>query len=486
MATDTEHCGVENPSKPFSLIFFIEFWERWGFYGMQAVMVYFMITNLNFDDTKANMTWGAMTALCYAFISVGGFVGDKVLGTKRTMLIGAIVLAIGYLFLTIHPEKFIYIGMGTIVAGNMMFKANPSSLVSKLYKPGDHRIDSAFTMYYMSINLGSFFSMILCPMAQEYWGYSSAFLICVIGLSLAIAGYLFFSKLLAGVGSQPDFEKVAIGKLFAVIVLIVVVAIISSLLLKYLTVAQIILYIAIICIFLIMIKLTIRAEDSKQRMSYVVCMVLIVEAVVFYILYNQMPTSLNLFAIRNTNHDLFGLTINPLQYQTLNPFWIIIGSPILALIYNALGKHGRDFTIATKFAFGMLLCSLGFLALPLAGKFFADSNGIISGNWMVVTYGFQSIGELLIAGLGLSMVTKLVPQKVVGFVMGAWFLATAISGIFGGMVASLASVPKVDAGNTILSLKLYSNLFLQLGISTFIICIIMFIFVPKLNKFIKQ
>jgi len=485
MAAEVEHCGVENAKKPFSLIFFVEFWERWGFYGMQAVMVYFMVTRMGFDDTKANMTWGAVTALCYAFISLGGYIGDKILGTKRTMLIGAIVLAIGYLLLAIHPAGFLYIGLGTIVAGNMMFKANPSSLVSKLYKPGDHRLDGAFTMYYMSINLGSFFSMLICPLADEHWGIASAFLICVIGLALAIAGYMFFSKLLSEVGSKPDFEPLKFAKLIGVIVLIIVVAIVSSLLLQHITVAKIILYIAIILIFLVLVKFAIFAENPKQRGGYIVCMVLIIEAVVFFVLYNQMPTSLNLFAIRNTDHNLLGLTINPLQYQTLNPFWIIVGSPILAFFYNKLGKQGKDFTIPTKFAFGMLLCSLGFLSLPFAIKFFPQGNGLISGNWMFVVYGFQSIGELLISGLGLSMVTKLVPQKVVGFVMGAWFLATAISGIFGGMVASLASVPKGDLSNASASILLYNKLFLQLGVATFIICIIMFIFVPKLKKYMN-
>ena len=173
-------------------------------------------------------------------------------------------------------------------------------------------------------------------------------------------------------------------------------------------------------------------------------------------------------------------------FQNMNPFWILVGSPILAFIYNHLGKKGKDFSIPTKFSTGLLLSSLGFLSLWTAATFFADSNHLVSGNWIFLMYAFQSTGELMVAGLGLSMMTKLVPQKIVGFMMGAWFMCSATASTIGGFVASLASVPKkgliIDPA---VSLHLYSSLFLKLGLVILVAGLVMFTLVPTLKKYGK-
>jgi len=483
--TDVQHQGVDKPGKPFALIFFIELWERFGYYGMQALIVIYFINHLGFSDSIATITFGCFAALVYAFISIGGYIGDRVLGTKRTMLLGAIVLAIGYGLLSYHPNTTIFYALAIIVAGNMLFKANPSSLISKLYDPNDHRVDGAFTMYYMAINIGSFCSQILCPILQVRYGFGSAFLICSIGLIIAIIAYLIFKPILKDIGSAADFKPLRRLKLLYILVLLVVMTFVCRWLLTHLIVTNILLGISLIFTFGILFKFIINAKDTKERNNYIVCTVLIVEAILFFVLYQQMPTSLNLFAIRNTDCTILGLTVPGPSFQSLNPFWIMLGSPILAWFYTRLGKKGKDFSMPTKFAFGMFLCSLGFLTLPFAIKYFATSKNLISGNWLIITYGFQSVGELLISGLGLAMVTKLVPQKVIGFVMGAWFMSSAVAMALGGFVAALASVPKGDIGDPGASLHIYSNLFLKLGIGAFIICIIMFIFVPKLKKYMS-
>ena len=484
MANTCEHCGVERPIRPFSLIFFIEMWERFGYYGMVALIVIFMINGLGFTDNFALNTYGAFSALVYAFLSVGGYIGDRWLGTKRTTLLGAIFLCLGYALLSYKPEHTFYYGLGTIIAGNMLFKANPSSLISKLYKQGDSRLDSAFTMYYMSINIGSFISMTLCPIIQVKYGYAPAFFLCATGLLLAILGYKTFGKVLSEIGSEPDFHPVNKKYLLCIISVVVLMIFICAWLLKHLEVTSVILSLALIVTFGFMIRFIITANDKTQRYKYIVCMVLIIEAITFFILYQQMQTSLNLFTIRNTDCSVLGMKVPGVMFQNLNPFWIMVSSPILAFMYNRLGKNRRDFSMATKFAFGMFLCSLGFLILPIAATLFSHNN-MISGNWVILTYFFQSIGELLIAGLGLSMVTKLVPQNIIGFVMGTWFMATAVAMRLGGRVASFASVPREELSNTGLSLTLYSTLFLQIGIASFVVSVIMFIFAPKLKKYLK-
>lgn len=486
MASTNEHCGVEHPGRPFSFIFFLEMWERFGYYGTTGLLVVYMVSKLNFPDTLAIQTFAAFMALSYAFMSIGGFIGDKVIGTKRAVFIGAITLCLGYLLLSWNPEKHIYWGLSTIIAGNMIFKANPSSLVSKLYKKGDPRIDSAFTMYYMAINIGSFISMTACPIIQVHYGFSAAFLTCAFGLGLAIIGYLLGKQMLSEIGSQADFKPLNLIHLIGIITGIIAVIVICVFFLKHLKITQIILIITIIATFFILIGLGITAKEKSEKGSYMVCIILMLEAVVFYVLYQQMPTSLNLFTIRNTDCTIFGIHMPGPAFQNMNPFWILVGSPILAWTYNQLGKKGKDFSIPTKFSTGLLLSSLGFLSLWSAATFFADSNHLVSANWIFVMYAFQSTGELMVAGLGLSMMTKLVPQKIVGFMMGAWFMCSATASSIGGYVATLASVPKkgiiVDPA---ISLHLYSGLFLKLGLATLAAGIIMFTLVPTLKKYGK-
>ena len=479
------HQGVEKPGKPFSLIFFIELWERFGYYGMQALLVVFFIEHLGFSDTKANLTFGAFTALVYAFISIGGYIGDKIFGTKRTMLLGSIVLSCGYGLLAYKPDVTIYYALGVIIAGNMLFKANPSSLVSKLYSADDHRLDSAFTIYYMAINVGSFFSQLACPIIKQHYGFAPAFIVCSAGLLLAAVSYFVFGRALKEIGSDPDFKPINFKNLFLIIIGLVVLAYVVAFLLQHLAITNITLGVALIFTFGILFKFIITAKTKQERNNYIVCTVLIVEAICFFILYQQMPTSLNLFAVRNTDHMVLGMKLPGTAFQSMNPFWVIAGSPVLAWVYTFLGKRGKDFSMPGKFAFGMFLCSLAFLTIPIVVYISQPQDGLISGNWMFIVYFFQSIGELLISGLGLSMVAKLVPQKVMGFMMGAWFMSSAIAMMLGGVVASFASVPKNLANSPLASMPIYSGLFIKLGVISFIICIIMFVFVPKLKSYMK-
>ena len=484
--TKTEVLLPQYPKRSFSLIFSIELWERFGYYGLQALLVTFLAKHLKFSDTEAYVLFGAFSTLSYGLISIGGIIGDKVLGTKRTMFLGAIFLAFGYILLGIDPDTYLYWGLGAVISGNMLFKANPSSLVSKLYAPGDHRIDGVFTLYYMAINIGSSISIVLCPFLRDHFGWKVAFMVCGLGLIVAIINYIVFRSLLSDCGSEPDFKPMRFDYLFYTIVLTIFVTALSAWLLTHLIVTQIIMYLIVAIIIVIMIKILITAKDKQEKSNFIVCLVLIGQAMIFFILYQQMPTSLNLFAVRNVNHYLLGIPISGETFQALNPFWILIASPVFAWLYTKLGKEGKDFSMPTKFAFGMFLSSLGFLIIPLATNLFVDSNHMISGNWLILTYGFQCIGEILISGLGLAMISKFVPARIVGFMMGVWFLLSAVArGFLGSFVASFASVSQSQLAHPAQSLAIYSKLFLNLGIAAFIISIIMFLFVPKLKKYIN-
>lgn len=479
-----QNTGVEKPAKAFTTIFIIEFWERFGFYGLQALLVVYLIKELGFTDEMSDTLFGAFSALVYAFVSVGGYLGDKILGTKKTMLLGAVVSTIGYAMIAYDTKLLLYPGLGAVITGNMFFKANPPSLVAKLYKPGDHRIDSAFTLYYLSINCGAFISMIICPIAKSIFGWSVALWISAVGLMISIFVYLVTKHLIKDIGSEADFRPMGIKKFVLAIIFIILSILISAWLLKNLAVTKWLLSASFIVVLVVMAKILMGIKEKESKVKFFVCVVLMFEALFFYVLYQQMPTSLNLFAIRNVYHSIAGIPIEGESFQALNPFWVVVSGLILAKIFSSLGKKGKDFSMPVKFSSAMLLCSFGFLILPIGANYFADANFMISGNWLVGTYFFQSTAEVLIGGLGLSMISKLVPHKEVGFMIGAWYMVSAVARFLGGYVAAWASIPKHMAADPSLSLGIYSSLFLKLGITAFVICIIMFLVAPKLRKYI--
>ncbi|MEP7042187.1 MAG: oligopeptide:H+ symporter [Dokdonella sp.] len=453
-------------TRSFSTIFLIELWERFGYYGMAALLVLFMVEKIGFGDTQANLVWGAFTALVYAAPAIGGWVGDKILGTRRTMPIGAAILAVGYLMLAIPSDSLylLYCSMGVIVVGNGLFKANAANMVRRIYEGDDAKIDSAFTLYYMAVNVGSTVSMLLTPWIKDVWGWHAAFAVCCVGLLLGLINYVFMVRALRGIGSLPDEQPVRWDRLLMVLGIGFVGLFAVAFIIQHREIAVACVYLAgfaILAIFGYMIAKGARSE----RAGLVAALVLVAETLLFFIFYQQMSTSLTLFALRNVewNQYLFGMhlfTWSPAQYQALNPIWIMLLSPILAWTYTHLGKSGRDLPIAAKFAVGFAVVAIGFFIYGLGAG--SAVEGKISSWYMIWGYGFYSLGELLVSGLGLAMIARYVPARMGGFMMGAYFVATGISQYLGSVVANYASIPD-DIKNPLESLAIYTSLFNKLG-----------------------
>src|SRR5579871_5039104 len=241
-------------TRAFTTVFLIEMWERFGFYGMQVLMVTYMMKKLGFIDTHANLVWGAATALIYATPAVGGWIGDKLIGTRRIMLIGAVVLALGYaiLWLPINNATFLYIALGVIIVGNGFFKPNTGNLVRKIYEGDDTRIDSAFTMYYMAVNIGSMISMTLTPWIRDYVGqhygetagWHTAFGVCSLGLLIGLANYALMSRALRAIGSPPDRQRLNLARLGVVVGGAALIVLLTVLILQSIAVARVCVYAA--------------------------------------------------------------------------------------------------------------------------------------------------------------------------------------------------------------------------------------------------
>jgi proton-dependent oligopeptide transporter, POT family len=489
--------ATQNPpisqTRSFSTVFLIEMWERFGFYGMQVLMVTYMIKKLGFVDSKANLVWGAAAALIYATPAIGGWVGDKLIGTRRTMLIGAVVLGLGYAMLWIPTDNayFLYIALGVIIVGNGFFKPNAGNLVRKIYEGDDTKIDSAFTIYYMAVNIGSTISMLLTPWIRDYigarygddWGWHTAFGVCAIGLVLGLINYTLMYRTLAHVGSPTDDEPVNLRRVSLVFLASIGLVFISAFILQNEMVARVCVYAAGVVILGIFIHL-IRNSEQHERAGLIAALVLVAQTIFFFIFYQQMSTSLNLFAQANVDlsFNLFGLHLFnwiPEQFQSLNAIWIVLLSPVLVLIYNAMGKIGKDPSVAAKFAWGFAAVALGFFIYGVGARFAV--NGQVSSWIMVWGYGLYSLGELLVSGLGLAMIARYVPARMGGFMMGAYYVASGISQYLGSVVANFASIPE-HISNPVDSLAIYTALFNKLGFAGVACTLIAIAMLPLMSK----
>jgi proton-dependent oligopeptide transporter, POT family len=450
------------PSKTlgFVTLFLIEMWERFGYYGMTAVIVLYMVHQLGYSDDRANLTFGAFTAMAYAVPAVGGWIGDRVLGSKRTSVVGASFLTLGYILLSLPVPALMFPALAIVAVGGGVFKANPANVISKLYQGESAKLDGAFTMYYMAVNLGAFISQTFTPLFALWWGWHVAFALCAVGLAVGQINFFFMRRHLAHVGSEPDFKPVDMKKLLMVIGGMMLGIVAVGFIIQNLALARGIVWAAGIAGLFIFGWMW-SVGNANERKGVLAVFILTLQTVAFFIYYQQMSTSLTLFADRNVDLNFYGYVAPAAQVQVLNPFWIFVLSPLLALLYNHWGKSkGGDFHISTKFAMGFVILAAGFFIYGLSGHFAVA--GKISLWWMVWGYCLQSLGELLISGLGLAMVARYVGPKMRGFVMGLWFLATGISQYLGGIVATYASVPD-NITDPVQSLPLYTNLCMELG-----------------------
>lgn len=300
--------------RAFYLIFSIELWERFGYYGLQGIMAVYLVKMLGMTEADSITLFSSFSALVYGFVAIGGWLGDKVLGAKRVIMLGALVLAIGYAFVAYsgHDLSLVYVGMATIAVGNGLFKANPSSLLSTCYEKNDPRLDGAFTMYYMSVNIGSFFSMLATPWLAARFGWSVAFSLSVVGMLITLVNFMMCRRWVKDQGSKPDFAPLQVGKLMMTLVGVVILVAISTWLLHNQTIARWALAIISAGIILIFAKETFALQGGARR-KMIVAFLLMLEAVVFFVLYSQMPTSLNFFAIHNVEHSIFGIAFEPLS-----------------------------------------------------------------------------------------------------------------------------------------------------------------------------
>jgi len=459
------------------LIAGIEFFERFGFYTVQGILVLYLIKIQGFGSIDAYHIFGAFSALLYGFVGLGGWCGDKLLGPKKTMFLGLWIMFLGYFGLSVLSQIFFFPSLALVCLGNALFKANPAALIGHLYQDNKTKLHAAFTMFYMAVNVGALLALIVGPFLSSHYAYAFAFGTSAVGILIAmILVYVKRNSL------NVDSIHLIMPKLSWKHVFLGVGGFLGTwLLMSYLLHAYewVILGLKILIAGILVVYIrSAFAEQGVIRRRMLVVLILMFEAVCFFTLYHQMPTSRNMYAIFHVYPELLGLHFDPQSFQALNPLGIILWSPLLAKLYQR-----KTWSIYAKFATGMLFCGISYLILYLS-HFFVDASFHISGWWLVVSTLFQSVAELLVSALGLAMVAELVPQAKMGTVMGMWFLTSAVSGITGAYVASLSAVPTSASMQT--SLSAFAQVFLGIGLVSIVLSMLMFASVKFLEKITQE
>lgn len=464
------------------LVGFIEFFERFGFYTLQGIMVLYFLKVHHFSQETAYHVFGAFSALLYGFVGVGGFCGDKIFGPKKTLFLGLVVMLMGYLSLTLYAEVALFPALAAICLGNALFKANPGAILGHLYQHQPEKLHSTFTIFYMTVNMGALFALILGPFLSSNYGYHYAFGASAIGIFIAILAVLFQHHRLNIALLDQAYPPIR-GMMLVLggVLLLGIWALITFLLSSY---EWVIWGLKIIIVgVLIIYWQACRKEQGLVRQKMYAVLILMVEAVIFFTLYHQMPTSINIYAIMHVHSQILGWHFDPQSFQALNPFWIIIWSPILAKFYEKNAISRNPWSIFRKFAIGMTCCAMSYVILYIS-QYFRDASYHVSGLWLVASYIFQSLAELFVSGLGLAMVAELVPDYRMGGVMGMWFLTSAVAGFTGAKVASYTVVPNGVGSATLESLQNFGHVFGQIALVVMVMALFMLISAKFFEKMI--
>ena len=531
-----------NHPRGLIILFFAEMWERFSYYGMRSILIFYLTQHLLFDDETANAQYGSYTSLVYLLPLLGGILADRYIGTRKAVAFGALLLVAGHLTMAVEgrpatqtltyagqtyqvaseglmeqrrvalvvdgqqhefgpapggglqirdlpataplpsvlPEgsyqltnnvdqfgkNAFYLAVSLIIMGVGFLKPNISTLVGQLYPQGDPRRDSGFTLYYYGINLGAFWASVLCGLLGVKFGWWAGFGLAGVGM---LAGFIVFvlgKKHLQGNGEPPNPELLKkpvagpINREWLIYGLALLGVLPVWWLVQRNAIVGIALGISTVASFIgIALIIAFMAKTWVERQRMMLATVLILGAVVFFTLFEQAGTSLNLFAARNV--ELVG--VSAAQTQSFNAGYILIFAPIFAAMWAWLAQRGRDPNPTLKFGLGLFQVGLGFMVV-VWGASFADENYRLPMIFLALLYMFHTTGELFLSPVGLSEITKLSIAKVVSFMMAVWFLSSSVAQYVGGWIAGMAGTHTVGgqvtdpAASLAASLKVFNML----------------------------
>ena len=467
----------------FYLAFCSSMFERFGFYILSFLLVLYAKSIFAFTDIQAFTLFGAFTALVYLTPAIGGYIADNVFGIRRSLVYGLFLEGTGLISIAMPEKIFFWFGLALVVIGVGFFKTAPTNLLGRGYTKNDPRIDSGFTLYYMSINIGAFFSPFVAGIVRKYYGWHIAFLIAGLVIYLGMLLYFLLRHTAHDIDSKPGKESLLTKTRLKIIAATVIGLALCSFLIYHPIMADIFFAIITMALLSYFIYEIIKSE-KEDKFKIIACILLIFIGFTFEILWFEQFTSVILFIKRSVMHNIMGFDIPPVMFLMLNTFWILTFGPLLSLLYKYLGKHGKDLAVTSKFSLGVLITSLSFLCLKLS-TLFANANSQVSPIWIAFFFLLYSLGELLVAALGVAMVARIAPKRLYGVMMGAWFLlALALGSSVSSLLAGISSVPKT-LHDPYAILNIYGSAFLKIGLLGLGFTIIAFIAAPYIKRMAK-
>jgi POT family proton-dependent oligopeptide transporter len=431
-------------------LFFTEMWERFTYYGMRAILVLFLVGaveqgGLGIDDRTANAIYGLYISATYLLSLFGGWIADRLIGAQRAVWWGGIFIMVGNGLLATGSTELFYLGLVVIVFGVGLLKPNISAIVAQIYPEGGSRRDAGFSIFYMGINIGAFLGSTIVPILAARYGWRFGFAAPAVGMLFGLIQFALTKQYLGLAGLTPEAAKndpagtrkawIAVAIITVVLVALSVAAIAGVLridpveLLESSFWAMVVFaagYFAYLLFF--------AGLDTVERKRVLVMIALFVACAMFWAGFEQTGSSLNLFADRYTDRNIFGWEMPAGVLQNVNPFFIIVFSPVFAAVWVALGKRNLDPSAPAKFALGLILMGVGFVVMYFASQYVAAGYEVLP-TWLILTYMFHTWGELCLSPVGLSSMSKLAPSRFVGQALGVWFLATAIGNNLAGQIA---------------------------------------------------
>lgn len=469
-------------------LFFSEMWERFCFYGMRGMLTVFMVSQLMMPEDTANLQYGATQAFVYAFTFVGGLFADKILGFRKSLFWGGLLMITGSIILAIDPEKFFFLGLSFNIIGTGFFKPNISTMVGSLYKEGDARRDAGFSLFYSGINLGALLGGYACITIAKNYSWNLAFGLAAVAMTISLITFLYTQKSMGPIGLSPFKDKkdgvnrkwydyvVYAGSLAIIPIIMTMVAKTEY--------TDYFMYIigpaTLLYLFYEMTKYS-KAEVKKLFAA----LVFILFSILFWAFFEQSGGSLSLFALNNLDNTVLGVTIDPNAVNnSANSLFVIIFAPLLGLVWIWLNKRKAEPNTVIKFGFGFFFLAISFYVF-YATRFFANDLGMTSLDVFTVAYLIITFGELCLSPIGLSIMTKLAPKPLQGVMMGMWFLASAYGQYAAGLLGAGMTSPKEDA-STMDKLMSYTAGYQQLAIYAVVAGVALIIISPLVRKLMQE
>tara|TARA_B100000212_G_scaffold127516_2_gene95605 strand:- start:6475 stop:7932 length:1458 start_codon:yes stop_codon:yes gene_type:complete len=448
----------EHPKGLYTL-FFTEMWERMSYYGMRGILVLFMTATileggLEIDAVSASAIYGIYSACVYLVALIGGWLADRHIGQQKAILYGGIVIMLGHFLLAFTNLQTFYLGLIFVVLGTGLLKPNISAIVGGLYEDDIEKKQSGFTIFYMSINIGSVLGFFICGYLGENVGWHYGFAAAGVGMALGLIQFLLTRKNLGSIGSAPSVilnkdTKAKELKIFNFLMVSFFIFIFLGLFgfIKFdpIPVANMLtVFILLIAVSYFLYLFTLGKLNIEERKKIILIMVLFFGAAFFWSGFDQAGSSFNIFAKEYTDRLVFGWEYPASWLQVLNPILVVILSPFMAYIWFFLGKRMLDPSLPFKFGLGLIFMAIGFLFIA-SGASIAIQEGSAGAKWLLLTYLFHTIGELTLSPIGLAAISNLSPKRFVGQMMGIWFLASSLGAIIAGLLSGQATYDGLDS-----------------------------------------